>query len=76
MVRVHILHAQALRPNTGNISSLCCLEAGETNKRAVEAELDHKKHIHVFLFPKQGREVVLKIAPVVGSVIALVNAAA
>ena len=31
----HILSAQALRPNTRNISSLCCLEAGETNKRAV-----------------------------------------
>ena len=31
----HILSAQALGPNTGNTGSLCCLEAGATNKRAV-----------------------------------------
>lgn len=31
----HILSAQALGPNTGYTSPLCCLEAGKTNKRAV-----------------------------------------
>ena len=66
-------------PTQGIQAPFVVWKADETNRRAVGSlNSAHKEHTHVFLLPKQGREVGLKTAPVAGKLpmIALVCATA